>query len=204
MYILVDDTRVDIVSQTVNRHDSRRGLVLTITTTRENISLGDLDALCTDIMANKSDILVYNDNDELVTALHGFCHNCIVSSDAENGTIKAEITNESENTFQIGLLQGRSTNLEAAAQAHTVQIEETAEVVLAQSEAIATQMEQVGCLTEQSVANLEAIELIMLDVIPSVVQSAIQEALADILPSEDSMEVADDVVEVPEEPVVEE
>ena len=203
MYILVGDTRVDIVSQTVNRHDSRRGLVLTITTTRENISLGDLDALCTDIMANKSDILVYNDNDELVTALHGFCHNCIVSSDAENGTIKAEITNESENTFQIGLLQGRSMNLEAAAQAHSVQIEETAEVVLAQSEVIATQMEQVGCLTEQSVMNLEAIEMLMLDVIPSVVQSAIEAALADILPTEELVEdeVTDNVVE---EPVIEE
>lgn len=193
MYIKVNDVRVDIESQTVNRYDSRRGLVLTITTTREHISLGELDSLCTDIMTNKSDIYVYNDNDELVTVLHGFSHNCFVSSDSDTGKLKAEITNESENTFQIGLLQGRSINLEEASERHASQIEECAEVIMAQSEIIAIQEEQVGDLIEQNAMSVEAIETMLLDVIPITVQSTIEEVLSGMFPS---VEDSEGVVEV--------
>jgi len=113
MYILSNETQVQITNYVVNRYDNKRGLVLSIYTTKDNISLVDFDTFCTNIKNNKSDIMVYNDSEELEQTLRGFYHNCHISLDNETNMMTADITNESENTYQIGILQDRNATLEA-------------------------------------------------------------------------------------------
>lgn len=114
MYILSGETKVTITNYVVNRYDNQRGLVLSIYTTKDNISLIDFDTFCVGIKTDHSDILVYNDNDELEQTLRGFYHNCYISVDNNTNTLTAEITNESENTYQIGLLQDKNDLLTTA------------------------------------------------------------------------------------------
>ena len=135
MHILAGETQVTITSHIVNRHDNKRGLVLTIKTTTDNISLADADALCTTIKENSLDILVYNDNSELVRTLRGFYHNCICSKDTD-GVITVEITNESENTFQIGLLKDENNALKG-----TVALQENEIAILAEENAASIEFE---------------------------------------------------------------
>lgn len=144
MYILAGDHKVTITKHTVNRYDNKRGLVLTLTTTKDNISLADLDAICDDIRVNKLDILVYDETDELVATLRGFWHNCLVSKDSVDGSLKAEITNESENTYQIGVLQNRSTNLEKNSVAQRTQLVGLDNTVAMQDEALIELYEMLG------------------------------------------------------------
>lgn len=128
MHILVGETQVTITSHVVNRHDNKRGLVLTIKTTADNISLADADTLCTTIKENKLDILVYDDNNELVHTLRGFYHNCLCSKDTD-GIITVEITNESENTYQIGLLRDENQTLRNTVATQTQTINAQAEEI---------------------------------------------------------------------------
>lgn len=112
MYILSNNSKVTITNYVVNRYDNSRGLVLSIYTTKDNISLNDFDTFCTDIKDNHYDILVYNDSDELVQTLRGFYHNCSITIGQDMNSLTAEITNESENTYQIGILKDRNSILE--------------------------------------------------------------------------------------------
>jgi hypothetical protein len=196
-YILAGDNKVTITKYLVNRYDNKRGLVLTINTTSDNISLADLDALCENIKANKLDILVYNSSDELEVTLRGFYHNCIVSKGTD-GILTAEITNESENTYQIGILQDRSSQLEntASKQAQAISdqntaISEQAQQLTEQGETIAAQTEQVMVLEATTAEQMLTLDSLLLDVIPAVITDAVVAAVAEALasnPSTDNVE----------------
>ena len=180
-YILAGDTKVAITSYGVRRHDNKRGLVLTLTTTTDKISLADLDALCEQIRAEKLDILVYNDANELVTTLRGFYHNCIASKDVETGILTAEITNESENTYQIGLLKDRSMHLEDTAM---------------------EQAQQVMLLGEANFMQMTTIDSLLLEIIPAVIADAVTVAVADAFAS-NSVTEGSTPDPIPDEPVTE-
>lgn len=154
MYILANETQVQITNYVVNRYDNQRGLVLSINTTKDNISLSDFDIFCTEIMTNESDILVYNDSNELEQTLRGFYHNCHISLDNNTNLMTADITNESENTYQIGILQDRNAILESAVVQYENDLTDTQLALVEQYKANITLEENIKTL-EAQIAELQ-------------------------------------------------
>lgn len=201
MYILAGDHRVTITKHVVNRYDNKRGLVLTIETTKENISLAELDAICDEIMANKLDIFVYNDADELQTTLRGFWHNCLVTKNM-SGLLVAEITNESENTYQIGILQSRSGALEETSMLQSQQINAHTTSLTQHTQAIANHDMQVNGLVESATMQSATLDNLLLEVFPVIISTAIDNALAQVL-ANNSNTTENPTVNDTEEPVEE-
>lgn len=140
-------------------------LVLKIEVGQEAIGHDDLKAL---LKNNTGDIILTKD-DESTETFSGFGYTVQILD--RDDVYECELECTSESTYQIGRLKMKNEELEKAVTAHGKTITEQAKV-------ISEQTEQVESLEESSAIQGSTIETILLEVIPSVVEAAIVEALS--------------------------
>lgn len=156
MHIIAGEHNLTITKQTVYR-DNGVGLILEMEVARDSIAIGDLETIVQDIADNAFGIEVFNDEGEKVQILSGF--HCEPNIIAKGATYTVEFINASENTYQIGRQQLRIEDLEKEA---------------------VVQSERSAALEEISAVQVGAIESILLEVIPSTINEAVAQAMANM------------------------
>lgn len=114
MYILVNEQKIEITSQTVKRYNSDGHLLLTVLLPKESKTADEMDALCDYIAENAPVIAVYDENDEKVQSMEGFKLQPIFNRSKDGVSWELNIENASELEYQYGLLRDRTASLEQA------------------------------------------------------------------------------------------
>lgn len=198
MNLRIGSTTIAITSCTRMR-DIKRGFYLDIKIPKDSISMDELSAL---LDGNTETIYVINGENE--SAYNGF--KMLSTLSLENGVYQVCQACTSEIEAQLSIAQNKvaeqAKELEATKQVvnqQTETINAQAEVITAQGETIRTQGETITAQTEQVMVLEEAsfmqtmtIESLMLEVLPELMATTVEEAVARALEANSSTENTDE------------
>lgn len=133
--IKINNQQIEIIDYNIRRLKIDGRDILTVTISKENISAGDLDILCSEIEAN-APVITVTEDEETVQTLTGFRLHPIFGLCSDRTSWELKIENESELAFQYGLLKQRADELEKANADQARVIESQGAIIAEQTETI--------------------------------------------------------------------
>jgi hypothetical protein len=184
--LTIGSTTLEITSY-ARRRDVQKGFYLELTIPKESIGMDNLYAL----LNNNAEPIVITEADGVENTYIGFKE--IGSFALENGAYKVAQVCTSEIEAQLSLAQNKVNEQNAVIASLQNVVETKAEEVavlsanvLAQAEQITAQTEQVATLEEMSVAQLSALDTILTEVVPSIIELAVAQAVEAVTTTNDT------------------
>lgn len=186
MYLLASDgSKLTIDNYQVLR-DRTTGLILSVHIEKTKTTFDALETYFNNIIENSLSLEVYNDSEEKEQSLRGFSFELYIGANYANFDIRLKC--DSENTYQIGILQDKAAKQDSALAEQRIMINEQgytlnehAEAISTQGSELATQKQTSVALTEQSTTQSDTLDVLISEVIPTAIDVAIEASVAMVM-----------------------
>lgn len=199
MYLLASDESKLVISGYKVLRNNTSGLSLEVKVDRTSTSFDEVETYFNNIIDNKLKLYVYNDTDEKEQSLSGF--NLELFIGVKGTLLDVTLKCESENTYQIGLLQDKTSKQENTLTAHDTAINQHTNVINNQGTALQNHENQIVNLGNSGAMQMSTLEAVILNIIPTAISDAVS-SLTKVFESKlEEMKETLTITELPEEVV---
>lgn len=171
MYLLASDESKLVISNYKVLRNNVSGLSLEIKVDRTATTFDEVETYFNNIIDNKLKLEVYNDAEEKEQSLSGFSLELYIG--VKGTLLDVTLKCDSENAYQIGLLQDKTAKQETVLNEQSDAINQHANVINNQGTALATHEQQITGLNQSSGVQMSTLEAIILSVIPTAIADAV-------------------------------